>query len=514
MRSSEGTAALLLLALSAALAWIWVPGQKAAGDSVYYIEGARHLAAGDGYVTGRLDPGDPARWRPIARFPPGFSLLQVPGIRLGLSPPESAAWVLALSAVALALASFGLLRSAGAGPWSVALPGAWLAVANRGALSSLDAVLSDLPFAALASAAVLALVRIERRRAPDPRLYVLLGLLLGAASLVRWAGLYLLAGVLGAVVLSGRAESRLRAGLARAVLVAGGAGLLIGPWLVRNLLLAGSLAGPQRVETQNGFKLAGAALRGLAKLMFPYEAAFAGTPWLGALGYPSFAVAALLFVALLVVGRPAKLRVARSLLVVAAGYWLLMVASAALGLLYPATSARFWLILPGLLIAASAAIVEQGSLPAAWRGRARIALVAILVLAVFPQVTLTATGLERADRRRGWLSDSLRDSAPIRFVRALDAGCRVLANEQRLVLVYYERAPVYRLPSELDEARRALQGAEPVCLVLITREHASRPDPKLASQRSVASALEREGRIRLAVRDDWGSVFVSATSAD
>ena len=69
------------------------PAQKAREDSTHYIEGARHLAAGDGYVTGLLEPGDEPRWRPITRFPPGFSLLLVPGIWLGLSPLASAAWV-------------------------------------------------------------------------------------------------------------------------------------------------------------------------------------------------------------------------------------------------------------------------------------------------------------------------------------------------------------------------------------------------------------------------------------
>lgn len=80
--------AVVLLGLMGAssLFHITQPGMGISGDSVHYLEGAKNLSSGLGYVR-RIEVGDPD---PITGFPPGFPLLLIPGIKLGVAP-ESAA---------------------------------------------------------------------------------------------------------------------------------------------------------------------------------------------------------------------------------------------------------------------------------------------------------------------------------------------------------------------------------------------------------------------------------------
>ena len=55
-------------------------GMMVSGDSVHYMEGARNLAAGNGYVR-HISEGDPVV---TTGFPPVYSLILVPGIWLGI----------------------------------------------------------------------------------------------------------------------------------------------------------------------------------------------------------------------------------------------------------------------------------------------------------------------------------------------------------------------------------------------------------------------------------------------
>ncbi|HEX4355620.1 MAG TPA: hypothetical protein VHZ95_21990, partial [Polyangiales bacterium] len=63
---------LLLIAGIARFAWAWGPGDAGAFDSAYYLDGARHLARGDGYVSAAVTSEAPS-FQPIVRWAPGFS---------------------------------------------------------------------------------------------------------------------------------------------------------------------------------------------------------------------------------------------------------------------------------------------------------------------------------------------------------------------------------------------------------------------------------------------------------
>ncbi len=62
------------------------PGMNISGDSVHYMEGARNLAMGRGYVQ-NIAVGDPVH---ITGFDPGYSLSLVPGVLLGLDAQTAA----------------------------------------------------------------------------------------------------------------------------------------------------------------------------------------------------------------------------------------------------------------------------------------------------------------------------------------------------------------------------------------------------------------------------------------
>jgi len=78
----------VLLALMGAVSLLHItqPGMGISGDSVHYLEGATNLASGLGYVR-RIEVGEPD---PITGFPPGFPLLLVPIIKLGVDPQSAA----------------------------------------------------------------------------------------------------------------------------------------------------------------------------------------------------------------------------------------------------------------------------------------------------------------------------------------------------------------------------------------------------------------------------------------
>src|SRR6185369_12967631 len=107
---------IMLVVVATAIVWIWAPAGDATSDSASYLDGARHLAAGGGFVSSQVRIGATAP-RPIVDFPPGFSLLMVPGIRAGLDVQHSAAVVLGVSYVAYCVATYLLLLAASGGRW-------------------------------------------------------------------------------------------------------------------------------------------------------------------------------------------------------------------------------------------------------------------------------------------------------------------------------------------------------------------------------------------------------------
>ena len=238
---------LIALATRVTYALAAAPNILPISDAGGYRLLGQHLAEGRGYIR----PYDLALAevvRPTAEFPPGFPAL------LGVL---HAVGLRSIQAQRLALAVLGALAIVGV----VLLARRWLS--ERGALAlgvvaavhpalfaPESALLAESLFLWLVVLVLLAVVRF--RESPTPERAALVGLLGGAATLVRSEGL-VLAVVLVLPWLVTAPPRRVRLGAAAAVVV--GAVLLPGAWAVRNLA---TFEEPVLVSNNLGSVLAGA----------------------------------------------------------------------------------------------------------------------------------------------------------------------------------------------------------------------------------------------------------------
>ncbi|HKP56752.1 MAG TPA: hypothetical protein VJV78_08530 [Polyangiales bacterium] len=183
-------------------------GLDGAWDSAFYLDGARHLARGDGYVSA-ITASDQVGFGPITRWAPGFSLLMTVPVALGMPVLDAASWVLTASyAAACTLVGVIGMRVLGRVNWL----GSLLAVVAFAMLPStrraLDLLLSDLPLATFALLASCLSIRLARARRPSWALRIGLGVCFGAIFLVRYAGALLLPGLVLATFWTMRVRSR------------------------------------------------------------------------------------------------------------------------------------------------------------------------------------------------------------------------------------------------------------------------------------------------------------------
>jgi 4-amino-4-deoxy-L-arabinose transferase-like glycosyltransferase len=207
-------------------------------DASFYSAAANHLAAGDGFVdiwrtfAEHGVGGEPIR---TAHHPPGWPALLSIASLLGVESQLGHRLVGALVG-GIVVVLIGVLARHVAGR-AAGLVAAGIAALHPTLVAADGSVMSE----TLAGAGVLAIVltALAVWRAPDVRLVALLGVLVGAAALVRGEGL--LYGPILAVPVAWLAARR--AGLARrdvalrvGVVIAAGA-LVVLPWTVRNTLL-------------------------------------------------------------------------------------------------------------------------------------------------------------------------------------------------------------------------------------------------------------------------------------
>jgi hypothetical protein len=230
---------LAVSAAAAALAVALGPAEQGYFDSAFYVDGARHLARGDGYVSAFVEVAGKTELQPVTHWAPGISLMMTPFIWLGAPPLTAAAIVVGASYVAGALLLFMLGASLfGAHAWPLGIALSALYTLQSSTRVWLDALLSDLPWATFALLSVWLGLRVMRSPEPSLGLRVMWGLSLWWVVLVRYAGLLFLPGVVGAVALGMRAPGpfwkrplRLWAALLPAVLG-------IGLWNLRNTHVA------------------------------------------------------------------------------------------------------------------------------------------------------------------------------------------------------------------------------------------------------------------------------------
>jgi 4-amino-4-deoxy-L-arabinose transferase-like glycosyltransferase len=321
--TAQRVGVILLVIASTAVVWIWDPAGRASSDSASYLDGARHLAAARGFVSSqvRIDATVP---RPIVDFPPGFSLLMVPGIWAGLDVQRSAAVVVGVSYVTYGVATYLLLLAASGGRWPrLALLFVAVLMLSPGVLLMLDTIGSDLPGAAFAMTAAYLGFRLLTRPTPEVRRSVGIGILLACAFLTRWSALYLIIPFALGMFLASPSRWSRRQRWRCALLV-----LLVplataGPWIVRNYLTTRTLFGYRRIRFVDPLAVAGDALSGLG--VGPLAGPADSLAW-ARLGVTALLVLLTLFVlAHRRVWRHAPVRLA---LVLALGYGALLVLSA------------------------------------------------------------------------------------------------------------------------------------------------------------------------------------------
>jgi hypothetical protein len=245
--------ALFLLLFSVAISVHWRPGTTGHHDSAYYLDGARHLARGEGFVS--AESGVNGQKLAIANWPPGFSLMIVPGLWLGLSVHESAAVVLGGSYVLLLLSIYALLllcTRLDRWPWALASCVVFALTASL--LDMLNRLLSDLPMSAalvLTLALSVALLRGLPHFSEKKSAYgisVIGAGLLGAVTLIRWAGMFAVFGVMTALAVSIPWAALRRLWKQVCVFVAVLAAI-VGGWMLRNWALTGETMGQRHLQT-------------------------------------------------------------------------------------------------------------------------------------------------------------------------------------------------------------------------------------------------------------------------
>ena len=223
------------------------------GDENYYVQVADHLARGEGHLYVGAAEGPTRAWRPPLH-PWLLSRALDAETPRQAEPSANVALVTRLQRLQIALGAALVVLTALLGRALFDARTGWLAGGIAAVYPALVAhshyLWTETLFATLVMGALLGFVRLERR--PHPGGVVATGLLLGAATLVREAGL-VVAGV-GALwwVLRAPRTAR-RAAALRGALLVGIACLCVLPWTLRNQQVLGRFV---PVSTVGWFALA------------------------------------------------------------------------------------------------------------------------------------------------------------------------------------------------------------------------------------------------------------------
>ncbi|HET7456385.1 MAG TPA: hypothetical protein VFJ74_01955 [Gemmatimonadaceae bacterium] len=245
-RSRFRAATALALALGVAafalvLAVTDPPGPGLDPDAMAYLGAAVSLAYHGRYDVPMSEWASADTASPLTHFPPGFPTAIALPVRLGMSAPQAARLVVALSAfVTVALVAW-IVGTATATWWAGALAAILLAATPALVDAHLSVLSEPLFLACLAGALALmsrpAAGRADELPAGTARLLAL-GTVAAAAALVRYAGIAVpAAAALWTLLVPTRGRSW-RARVRDAALVALPAILFVGAWGARNALLA------------------------------------------------------------------------------------------------------------------------------------------------------------------------------------------------------------------------------------------------------------------------------------
>ncbi|BEL09719.1 hypothetical protein Q0Z83_079100 [Actinoplanes sichuanensis] len=269
-------------------------------DSYQYLSVASNILTGDGMTTdipffeSELRHGVvPSS---VTTFPPGYPITIAVLQTLGLGP-QSAAVAMSITSGALTVATLGLIcRRLRMDPL-ISRYVLFAFGANASTLTYSISILSESLFTLLVTVVILAFL--ASRAVGDNRtacaIATLSGTAVGVATWVRYAGLFVFAGIILALLME-LATSRTRRAFYNLISVGVPAALLIAPLIARNVLLTGTWQGGNTVASEDG------AARTLMK-------GATGLAWLAVgNGTTAVAVAAQVTVAIVAVVALTKLR--------------------------------------------------------------------------------------------------------------------------------------------------------------------------------------------------------------
>ena len=198
-------------------------------DSTEYLAGAKSLIEGGTFAA--IDG------RPQATWPPGYSLLLSLPMRTGLSPIASSLIITALSLFVVAFSLLALLVRSGLSTRG-SIIGATVLMLSPGLVNASALALSEIPFIAF----LLASWWVLRFRNTVPPT-ILGAILLGFASLIRYAGLFFIPWIVLVVILCQRGHLSWRKNLLNGAMTLVISSAIPYLWTQRNLREVGTTTG-------------------------------------------------------------------------------------------------------------------------------------------------------------------------------------------------------------------------------------------------------------------------------
>jgi hypothetical protein len=507
-RYAQPLAALGVTVAAALLAFALGPAEQGYFDSAFYVDGARHLARGDGYVSAFVEQAGQTVFQPITHWAPGVSLIMTPLIWLGVAPLTAAAIVIGSCYVAGALLLFLLGTSLfGTRAWPLSLLVSGLYALQPGTRVWLDAVLSDLPWATFALLSVWLGVRVMRSPEPSLALRFTWGVSLWWVVLVRYAGLLFLPGLVGAVALGMRAQGPFWKRPLRLWPALLPAALGIGLWNLRNKHVADRpLGGWQFADSEIAPHLSRAASSISAWTIEAQRTA-------AALGLETslrwLTIAALIsLLPLVVFSFRTHWRELMLVVFSAGGYFSALVFTASVTVIAKLSESRFWIVTWPLAWLAILLVVSAAG--PRWCLLFKVIVVGWLTTILGLYSYQTHLDLPHARRQRGTL-----DPAWSRVAELLPPPdtCNVLVNDPRPLMLHRELPPTSTIPLNMADFEAAVQRSAGKPLCVVTTEPTKRlrlsssAERRRRNQTELINTLKAQKRLKQQARKSGITIY-------
>jgi hypothetical protein len=496
-------AGAIVIGCATAIAWLWGPAQEGYFDSAFYLDGARHLARGEGYVSAYVAL-DRTSFEPITHWAPGTSVLIALAIVLGFPPLTAAAVVLGVCYVAAVALVFALgVALAGKRYWPASLLVSLLFAVLPGTLHWLDALLSDLPCATFFLLNLRFAAWVMRADPPSLGLRFGWGLCLAFMVLLRYAGLLFIPGLLVACVLGMQARRTLvvRAFSLWPTLLSCGLG--VWAWNLRNQRLASEAFGDWIAASSEVLPHAERAAFGVFVWIHPLlrEAQALG------LGQPLQLLlwaAALSLLPLLAASARGARRELGLLLLAALGYYALMVATAATRLIASLDETRFWVPIWAMTFLTFLVVIARAQ--PRWCLPFKIVLLTALACALGLFGRAAYRALPEANQPRRLLEERWARAAA---VLPEPRECRPFIMDPRPFMLHRALPPTSTIPDTFAEFEAAARHFPAVCLIvtdgrLLLSKSAER---RRVAIDAVLATLREQDRVWRSARGDGVAVY-------